>query len=156
MPKIIYKKLNPADLQQLVHIERIIIDNMKNKDWITGRTEQEYAQLIDLGNILGAFDDNKLVGFGRIQQDEDNESIYKINGGFVLPEYRNNGIQTELVKLRIGLARDRGAKKATTQCHPDNLASRRAIEKSGFIFTGIKPLPNGSPRAKFEIDLLNE
>ncbi len=79
---------------------------------------------------------NRIIGtIGLHQRDQEDDSYREI--GYVLDDiYWNQGIATEAVKrLIIHAFSDLGLKRVTCGHHPSNTASRRVIEKSGFIHT---------------------
>jgi RNA polymerase sporulation-specific sigma factor len=56
-------------------------------------------------------------------------------GYFILPEFQGMGIVTEASGRMLEFAFDEdGRKRVEIGCHRDNIASRRVMEKSGFIF----------------------
>jgi lactate dehydrogenase-like 2-hydroxyacid dehydrogenase len=71
----------------------------------------------------------------------------------VLPSYRNQGIQRNLIKMRIETAKNLGGKEIHSQCHPDNIASRRALENCGFKNYKTWVRPDGYLCAEFILDL---
>jgi [ribosomal protein S5]-alanine N-acetyltransferase len=79
---------------------------------------------------------NRIIGtIGLHQRDQADDTVKEI--GYVLDDiYWNQGIVTEAVKRIIAYAfAELGLKRVTCGHHPLNKASRRVIEKSGFVYT---------------------
>lgn len=79
---------------------------------------------------------NKIIGtIGLHQRDQKDETYREI--GYVLDDlYWNQGIVTEAVKEIISYALSNlGLKRVTCGHNPINKASRRVIEKAGFVYT---------------------
>jgi len=62
-------------------------------------------------------------------------------GYVVVPDYRRRGIATEMLRLALPLARERGINRLLITCDEDNTASRRVIEKCGGLLAGTSPIP---------------
>ncbi|MFP4186675.1 MAG: GNAT family N-acetyltransferase [Acholeplasmataceae bacterium] len=80
--------------------------------------------------------EDRLIGtIGLHQRDQRNEKVREI--GYVLDDtYWNRGIVTEAVRRVIAHAfQDLGMERIRCGHHPDNGASRRVIEKCGFVYT---------------------
>lgn len=81
-----------------------------------------------------AYDDNKPVG-AAILSSLNNEAGLYWDG--VLPEYRNRGIASELVKYRMNIAKNKGHK---TICSQNMSTSKSYYQKIGFKPAGSLPL----------------
>jgi len=59
--------------------------------------------------------------------------------GFVLhPEVWRQGFATEIATLLIGLGYERlGCERIEATCRPDNVGSRKALERAGFALEGV-------------------
>src|SRR5690242_4388170 len=57
-------------------------------------------------------------------------------GYVVVPAYRRRGIATEMLRLALPLARQRGLDRVLITCDETNTASRRVAEKCGGIYEG--------------------
>ncbi|MCL2339061.1 MAG: GNAT family N-acetyltransferase [Proteobacteria bacterium] len=94
-----------------------------------------------------------MIGFGVMLITPDH---CEMDGAMVLPEYRNQGIQTRMNELRIAHARQIGAKKIIVKIHPECVASIRACEKVGFVPGETKTMSSGVLRTIFELPLKAE
>lgn len=89
-----------------------------------------------------------LVSFNRQPGSEEIPDNYLGHVGFnVLPEKRGRGYATEALGLLKPLIRAEGMAAVRAVCRPDNLASRRVLEKNGArllaeqVFEGFAPDP---------------
>lgn len=58
----------------------------------------------------------------------------------IRPTARGRGHATVLLRAVLGAARDAGIERALLTCAPDNLASRRVIERNGGVFTDVSSM----------------
>lgn len=73
-----------------------------------------------------------------------NERLLQTGGNIgyvVVPEYRRRGIATQMLRLTLLLARERGLERVLITCDEDNMASRRVIEKCGGVFETTSAIP---------------
>jgi predicted acetyltransferase len=86
-----------------------------------------------------------------------NEELHKTGGNIgyvVVPEYRRRGIATEMLRLALPLARERGLDRLLITCDEDNTGSRRAIEKCGGLLESTSPIPeSGVIQCRYWISL---
>lgn len=79
---------------------------------------------------------NKAIGYISLSDIRRHDSYREVE--FVISsQYKNNGYATEAVKRILKYAFDELNLLAVAVCHyPDNLTSRRVIEKCGFMYEG--------------------
>jgi len=98
--------------------------------------EKWIASVRSCGNLFGFFlkADGKLIGSGDATFHAEDKSY---NIGYMLHRaYWNKGYATEGVRGIILWAKENfGAKKFVASCAVENIASRRVIEKNGFVFS---------------------
>jgi predicted acetyltransferase len=73
-----------------------------------------------------------------------NERLVQTGGNIgyvVLPEYRQRGLATEMLRSALPMARARGLERVLITCDEDNIASRRVIEKCGGVFESTSAIP---------------
>lgn len=105
-------------------------------------TNLAYREALKGRDILFAAVDNgrKVVTYGFVLF----ESFYKrvlgedadvpmIGNCFTIPEMRGRGLYPGLLAVICDHLADSGYKRAIISCSPDNLASRRGIERAGFL-----------------------
>jgi GNAT superfamily N-acetyltransferase len=81
---------------------------------------------------LAIDEDGKAVGFaGMRPSDRWQQTMYLCRAG-VLPEYRGQGIQKRLIRVRLIKARSLGNTHAITDCTTENPASARSLIAAGF------------------------
>lgn len=70
----------------------------------------------------------------------------------VVPELQNRGYATEMAAAAITAAREAGLERVVSLTLPDNLASRRVMEKSGLVLVGeVEHV--GLPHVLYELEL---
>ena len=86
------------------------------------------------GKIYGVFYVNDIpVGFGGLEQIFDEGNILNLA---VLPEYRKQGIATEILDYLIDKGIKKGIKSFTLEVRESNDSARRIYEKKGFVNVG--------------------
>ncbi len=78
------------------------------------------------------------IGFPKEERLESKE-IYRGEGIYVAPEFRNQGIGSALKKAQIELAKALGCDEIMATISPENLSSIRMQEKTGANITFQKP-----------------
>jgi predicted acetyltransferase len=90
--------------------------------------------------FLFAFVSGRIVGRTSIRHTL-NEFLHRVGGhiGYaVVPECRRRGYATEILRLSIGIARDRlGIGRALLTCDDDNIGSIKTIEKNGGVLENV-------------------
>lgn len=79
------------------------------------------ARIDDIKKMGLKFDSPKVMSYGPMA---------------VFDDYRGNGIQKYMIKRCDKLSKDLGYKYVVTTVHPDNIASIKSIEASGFSYVG--------------------
>lgn len=148
MGDIVLKEIEKKDEKQLRSLIKTVLANLENSQYFIPYADWELEQLYDksYAPLHGAYDGEKLVGMAQlyIRQDFLQEYIdilslngYKVcelGGNLVLPEYRGRGIMYELIKLQTALAKKMGFDYVISMAHPDNIGSKKALEKLGLKF----------------------
>lgn len=91
--------------------------------------------------VIGAFYDNKLVGFiwGYVTKIFDETRVHSYMGA-VNPEYRGNGIAQRLMELQFDEAKKRGIYLVEAMVTASNEAAHKWHLKTGFVDDRIKML----------------
>jgi predicted acetyltransferase len=96
---------------------------------IVGRASIRHALIPPLGNLAGH------IGYA------------------VLPEFRNRGHATQILRAAIRFARDElGVLRILVTCDDDNLGSIRTIEKNGGVLDVVSGLDVLKPKRRYWID----
>ena len=146
----IIKEGNSNDINEIIDAIKYLYTIIENKEW--------YAiGLADYDEILNKLNDNAIIvkalyiddlaGFliaerhinpngelaEEIPKDEISSSIEMDNAG-VLPKYRGNHLQEILILKAESIMKERDAsiKYSYATVHPDNLASLKTLEKTGY------------------------
>jgi GNAT superfamily N-acetyltransferase len=118
------------DIQSLVEVSSLI--------W--GYHEDQHEKLFDQrksyitspyrkGGYILARKDSKPAGYSNYRYSSDGRTMF-MNGGGVLPEFRHQGIYSEMVNFRLDHARSKGAFLATCQARQGH--SSPVLKKLGF------------------------
>jgi len=68
------------------------------------------------------------------------ETMHHATTGYVLArDAWGQGFATEVTGLMVQLAAALGVARLTSACHADHAASRKVLEKSGFVLEGVLP-----------------
>ncbi|KAF2956856.1 GNAT family N-acetyltransferase [Marinitoga sp. 38H-ov] len=70
------------------------------------------------GIVVGVFENNKLIGFGKIPNKCFAKDYLELDSFHITKEYRNKGIGKKLFYLLAKLAKEKGAKKLYIGAHP--------------------------------------
>ena len=157
MGDLVFKEIEKKDEKQLRELIKIVLDNLENPKYFIPYAEWELEQLYDktYAPLHGAYDGDKLVGMAQLYIRQDflaeyidvlglnGNKVCELGGNLVLPEYRGRGIMYELIKLQTNLAKEMGFDYIISMAHPDNIGSKKALEKLGLKFVKQETV-NGS------------
>lgn len=100
-------------------------------------------------------DENRVLGATNIRH-RLNESLLKKGGhiGYgIRPSERRKGYATEILRLAMEIAREKGMKRALVTCDAENLGSARTILKNGGVLE-TEIIENGVSCQRYWIDLI--
>ena len=146
----IIKEGNSNDIETVIEVCKTIYENLEHKEWYS-------IDLMEYDKILKKLEDNAIIvkalykddlaGFliaerhinptgelaEEIPKDELSSSIEMDNAG-VLSKYRGNHLQESLILKAESIMKERDAsiKYSYATVHPDNLASFKTLEKTGY------------------------
>ncbi len=116
--------------------------------WLVSIARQARQDVIKEGmnpNEIWLLTDNNgaLCGFGQLRMYDTNDVITWAGhiGYSVPPNCRGRGYATEMLRLLLDMAFNRGRSDVLLTCDTDNAASRRVIEKCGGMFDGLYMRP---------------
>ena len=112
--------------------DKAIIDWIR---WINGKkdTRMFFIWLTQTGECIG-----RVYFYSKPELNDEVEIGYGI-----LEEYRNNGFATEAAKAVVQFAFEKAGQDVLVAIvKPENTASRRVIEKLGFIKRGVRAVPD--------------
>ena len=147
--ELIYKKIEEKDKEQLFKLIDIVLNGLPDQSHFIPYEQWELDSMFDDVNyapLYGAYDGEKLVGMAQLYVSQDMLKDFKeefdlteykvceLGGNLVLPEYRGRGITTRLQTIEMQLAKDLGFDYIISMAHPDNIASKRNLEKVGLEF----------------------
>ncbi|MDT7886996.1 MAG: ribosomal protein S18-alanine N-acetyltransferase [Thermoproteota archaeon] len=94
----------------------------------------------------------KILGYISATLENDHCHIYSIA---VLPEFRNKGIATNLMKELLNKAKEKGIKKVVLEVKTNNLEAIKLYKKFNFEIKGIKSkyYPDGTDAYVMELKL---
>lgn len=146
--------LSAHQLDEVLKLNRHVYELLPNKQILSLDTYEEmYEDLHKGGVILGVFnDENSLVAYRyasfpgledrNLAYDFDIpielEKVCQLETTIVHPDYRGNNLQDRLVKIMVGIARDRGYTDLTCTVSPYNYHSLNNIMKNGLKVRALK------------------
>lgn len=155
---LIYKKVEETDKEQLLNLIDIVLKSLANPSFFIPYDQWELDNMFDEINyayLHGSYDGNELVAMGQLYVSQNiltelkkelgvtKYKVCELGGILVLPEYRRQGIAANLELLNLNLAKNLGFDYIAATVHPDNISSKKALEKIGLDFIKETTLSNG-------------
>lgn len=168
MINLVYKKIEEKDKEQLFNLIDIVLGSLKNQEYFIPYEQWKIDSMFDEKNyapLYGAYDKSKLVGIAQLYISQDmladfkkefgleEFSVCELGGNLVLPEYRGNGITTNLQTILLKLAKDLEFDYIISMAHPNNLSSCKTLERVGLNFVKETKLSNGFLRRLYMLKL---
>lgn len=165
---LVYKKIETKDKEQLFRLIDTVLGGLENKEYFIPYEQWELDSIYDEENyapLYGAYDGDKLVGMAQLYVSQDMLADFKkefelekytvceLGGNLVLPQYRGNGITTELQTIELELAKKLGFDYIISMAHPDNIGSCKTLERVGLKFVKETKLSNGFLRKLYMLKL---
>lgn len=165
---LVYKKIELKDKEQLFNLIDIVLIGLEDQSYFIPYEQWEFDSMFDEKNyapLYGAYDGEKLVGMAQLYVSQEMLADFKeefeltdykvceLGGNLVLPEYRGNGITTELQKIELELAKELGFDYIISMAHPNNIGSCKTLEKVGLEFVKETTLSNGFLRKLYMLKL---
>ncbi len=165
---LIYKEIEKKDKVQLYSLINIVLEGIEDKLQFIPYEKWELECIFDKKNyalLHGAYNGNKLVGMSQLYVCQDmlanlknefeisNFKVCELANDLVLPEYRNNGIATNLQLLQLDFAKKMKFDYCIATVHPDNIASLKTLEKIGMKFIKETVLLNNYLRKLYILKL---
>ena len=134
-----YKRTNGKNKDFIENCRRLDADLDQRVGKEIQRSKYEkYNQLDKINEAIVVYENNVLVGAGSIRQyDEKSVELKRI---YVSPDYRGQGIGTELVSLLIGWAKESGYQRMLLETGEKLTGSIALYKKLGFV-----RIPNYGP-----------
>lgn len=122
------RSLTAADAPDVYAIEQLCFPT----PWSLQSIEKDLGAN-PLAHLVGAFWEDQLVGYAGMWQVVDEAHITNIA---VLPGYRGRGIGRMLLEALLKDANVRGARSATLEVRPSNIAALALYQSQGFVIQG--------------------
>lgn len=119
-------RLVPAQLSEAVAFAVDAIGAPEG--WLTGY----YAQLIERGELYGAWSGDRLVATGERRHRDDPRHACADLGVVVARSHRGQGLATRILSALVAM-NDREGVRSICSTERDNRAAQRAITKAGFV-----------------------
>lgn len=146
--KFEFKEIEKKDEKQLMNLIKTVLDNLEKEEYFIPYEKWELESMFDktYAPLYGAYDNEKLVAMTQLYIREDfleeyinildlkGNRVCELGGNLVLPEYRGKGLITELMKLQSNLAKEMKFDYIISMAHPDNIASKKSLEKIGLKY----------------------
>ena len=138
-------------LRKLTEADAEIIHNNNKKEYATVEAALEWIRWVkkqnDKGRLIVNFNiwlmqTNQCIG--RVYIHSKPELNYEVEIGYgISDEYRNKGYATEAAEAIVRYAfEEAGQDVLVAIVKPENIASRRVIEKLGFVNCGVRNVPD--------------
>ncbi|MEW6418319.1 MAG: ribosomal protein S18-alanine N-acetyltransferase [Nitrospirota bacterium] len=129
MPEILIREMQPADISEIMEIER--------KSFSTPWSELSFLnEMYDLHSISKvALLNNNITGYICVKQKSDEGHILNLA---VHPDFRRHGYATTLVGKVLDELRKRGCKYLYLEVRVSNLGARKFYERIGFKVVGVR------------------
>ena len=163
-----FKKIEEKDKEQLFALIDRVLKGLENKEYFIPYEQWEFESMFDDKNyapLYGAYCGDKLVGMAQLYVSQDmladfkkefgieDKRVCELGGNLVLPEYRGLGITTMLQKIEMQLAKTLNFDYIISMAHPDNIGSKKTLEKIGLNFVKETRLTNGFLRSLYMLKL---
>lgn len=147
-------KILPLTLENLDEYKAIRLQALQTDPGVFRRSYKEEAAMPDefwsqrltnpKGTIFGLFNDAELIGITAILIEPEGHGY--MTHSYILPEYRGQNLSKIFFEKRIEWVQEKGLKRIVVNHRKNNLASKAAILKSGFIYTHSEKIqwPDGS------------
>ncbi len=144
----IFKEIEKKDEKQLLNLISTVLNNLEKEDYFIPYEKWELDSMFDktYAPLYGAYDNEKLVAMTQLYIREDflkeyidilglnGNKVCELGGNLVLPEYRGKGLITELMRIQSDLAKQMGFDYIISMAHPENIASKKSLEKVGLEY----------------------
>jgi GNAT superfamily N-acetyltransferase len=122
--------MSDEDIRNLVEISSLIWDYPQTQhESIFDQRKSYITSTFRNGGYILALKDSKPVAYSNYRYSSDGKTMF-MNGSGVLPEYRHQGIYSDMVAFRLALAKSSGAVAATCQARQGH--SSPVLMKLGF------------------------
>lgn len=159
--------LGVRDLLGIVELNRQVMLDMPDEDWLRDNDEAMFADCLATGEVLGAHHGEQLTGVGVLVRPgsgpesiqrylTDDRSVldasYNVKLVLVSPAARGSGLGYHLVESLVYLAAQEGAAHVLCTIHPKNQTSERLFTRVGFSHRALVQTSYGH-RNIFELSL---
>lgn len=154
------------ELSDVLELEKEVHEGMENKELLVDVTRNEFIESLHLDYVLGAYDNNKLIGIALIIDNRDSDrnlgqkfgcpskDAYTFDIVFVKKEYRGLGLQKEFIEVAKKQAKIDGAKSIWTTVSSNNKHSYDNMIASGFkVFKKDEEMYGGHLRDVLKLDV---
>lgn len=146
----IIKKLNKSNVNELLEFEKLIQDNLEQKDRYGGLTIEKCLKTFEYEeNLLyGIYNkEDELMAYTTLKpykhfsgkkylsnyfKNEEYDKIYWFVNVAVKPKFRGEGLQNKIIDLHIRYAKSKNAKYIIAYVHPENKYSKDNFLNKGF------------------------
>ncbi len=162
-----YRRLGESDLDAVYALHRLAIDAVGRPDLIKPESKDFFRRILSGGGLVtGAFEKDRLLGYGVLQLDlppsEDARPelglatevrLAKLAGASVLPDAWGAGIHDALIRMRIDDAIEVGVRHLYATAAPGNFRSWENLVEAGFSVRGLIQKYGGHLRYLLHRDL---
>lgn len=143
--KILIRDIWFDELSTLINLQKTVHEDMEDGELLVEVTRNEFIESLHLDYVLGAYDNDTLVGAALIVDNRDSErnlgqkfgtpfsEAYTFDIVFVKKEYRGLGLQREFIEIAKRQAKIDGVKTIWTTTSPKNKYSYNNMTAKGFV-----------------------
>lgn len=144
------RQVRKDEIEKILQLQEDCFAVINNEDWLRRNTRETFELCLQPPNYsLGCFEGDRLIALGILQicgNDRENlgyqldypperlDEVGNMKLVLVDPAYRGQGLQKQLMDLCEQYGRKQGLKVLASTVHPDNIFSRRNIEKCGYRY----------------------
>ncbi len=163
------KRLDKSNQQDFINFNKIIRENLTNKEWFIPFSEENLKNTFSEDSSLvvyGAFIDGVLACISLYDTNFDEFSELtkasnisfslkgaELGGSMVLPDYRGQNLMYDVNLKLIEVAKENGIEYLVATVHPDNIASNRSVLKLGMQKTATIVRTGGYLRNVYLLEL---
>ena len=142
--RLVRRRLSEADMSALLISQRAVTDASGDESLYLAASEEDFLRVLSDGELWGFFAGGRLAaafsllppgrgdGLAEYLDIPDNPpAVSELDRYFVTPEYRRNGLGSELVRFAKRRAFALGARSIAATVSPRNRASIRALVSDG-------------------------
>lgn len=131
-----------TDVNELIELQELSVDPIL----FDKRDFNSFSNAINESRFLVLSENNKIIAYSIMEKaclamkkyvdiSCENIIVGRFSGTVLHPEYKGKGIQKEFLTSHLNYCREQQYHKIMAMVHPDNIASKKNIEKTGLSYS---------------------